>query len=70
MELKDDGDTNIYILSIQEIMKDLANSRDRYSQALAIAQTLALLGEVASGNPGNACDAASVSFILSSSSIV
>ncbi|KAL4706721.1 hypothetical protein ACJJTC_014476 [Scirpophaga incertulas] len=56
----DGGDTNIYILTVEQILNDLANQPDRYSQALAVGQTIAVLGELATGAPGDACEAAAV----------
>jgi hypothetical protein len=60
-EAIDGGDTNIYILSLEQILNDMANMPDTYSQATAVAQTLAVLGELATGSPGNCCEAAAVS---------
>nr|WNY14697.1 fibroin light chain [Cnaphalocrocis medinalis] len=59
-ELVDGGDTNIYILTIQQILNDLANAPDANSQAIAVGQTIALLGELAYGIPGDACEAAAL----------
>ncbi|KPJ01426.1 Fibroin light chain [Papilio xuthus] len=56
--LSDGGDTNIYILTIRQILNDLANQSDSKSQALAVGQAIAILGELAYGNPGDACAAA------------
>ncbi|MDK0628343.1 hypothetical protein P5F04_15870 [Clostridium perfringens] len=56
-DLVDGGDTNIYILTIQQIINDLSNQPDPRSQALAVAQAIAVVGELASGIPGDACDA-------------
>ncbi|CAG9782293.1 unnamed protein product [Diatraea saccharalis] len=56
----DGGDTNIYILTLEQILSDVANLADIKSQALAVSQTLALLGELASGVPGDACEAAAL----------
>ncbi|KAL0829690.1 hypothetical protein ABMA28_003195 [Loxostege sticticalis] len=59
-ETVDGGDTNIYILTIQQIINDLANQPDARSQALAVGQTISVLGELATGIPGDACDAATL----------
>ncbi|XP_059046714.1 fibroin light chain-like [Achroia grisella] len=59
-EIVDGGDTNIYILTIQQILNDLANQPDSLSQGLAVTQTVAALGELATGIPGNSCDAAAL----------
>ncbi|XP_013148799.1 PREDICTED: fibroin light chain-like [Papilio polytes] len=56
--LSDGGDTNIYILTIRQILNDLANQSDPKSQALAVGQAIAILGELVYGNPGDACAAA------------
>ncbi|KAJ2945249.1 hypothetical protein O0L34_g9320 [Tuta absoluta] len=58
LELVDGGDTNIYILTLQQILKDLANQPNSQSQALAVAQILAILGEIGYGRPGSSCAAA------------
>ncbi|XP_068622931.1 fibroin light chain-like [Battus philenor] len=56
--LVDGGETNIYILTVRQILNDLANQPDPCSQALAVGQAIAILGELAYGNPGDACSAA------------
>ncbi|XP_026751556.2 fibroin light chain [Galleria mellonella] len=59
-EIVDGGDTNIYILTIQQILNDLADQPDGLSQSLAVTQAVAALGELATGVPGNSCEAAAV----------
>ncbi|KAM3966083.1 silk fibroin light chain [Aphomia sociella] len=59
-EIVDGGDTNIYILTIQQILNDLANQPDSLSQNLAVVQTVAALGELATGTPGDSCEAAAL----------
>ncbi|CAH2055897.1 unnamed protein product, partial [Iphiclides podalirius] len=56
----DGGETNIYILSLRQVLQDLANLSDTNSQALAVSQALAILGELAYGSPGDSCSAASL----------
>ncbi|XP_014355181.2 fibroin light chain [Papilio machaon] len=56
--LNDDGDSNIYILTIRQILNDMANQADSKSQSLAVGQAIALLGELVYGSPGDACTAA------------
>ncbi|RVE49691.1 hypothetical protein evm_005666 [Chilo suppressalis] len=56
----DGGDSNVYTLTLLEGVHDLANQQDRNSQSLAIAQTIAILGELATGVPGQSCEAAAV----------
>lgn len=63
-ELVDGGDKNIYILTIEEILNDLANQPDPQTQAIAIAQTLAILGALGTGYTGSSCDAAAVSLMI------
>ncbi|XP_061717062.1 LOW QUALITY PROTEIN: fibroin light chain-like [Cydia pomonella] len=65
-EIVDGGDTNIYILTVQQILNDLANQNDAASQALAVSQTLAALGELATGIPGDSCEAAAVANAVAS----
>lgn len=62
-ELTDGGDTNIYILTLLQILYDLANQPDPRTQAVAVSQTLAVLGALANGRAGDSCDAAAVSLI-------
>ncbi|XP_013191394.2 fibroin light chain [Amyelois transitella] len=59
-EAIDGGDTNIYILTIQQILNDLANQPDGLSQSLAVGTTIAALGELATGTPGDACENAAL----------
>ncbi|XP_053616298.1 fibroin light chain-like [Plodia interpunctella] len=59
-ESYDGGDTNIYILTIQEILKDLASRSDADSQSLAVGSAIATLGELAPGTPGDACQNAAL----------
>nr|AFS32690.1 fibroin light chain [Haritalodes derogata] len=59
-EAVDGGDQNIYILTIEQILNDLANQPDSLSQALAVGQTIAVLGELANGVPGDSCEAAAL----------
>ncbi|GBP72856.1 Fibroin light chain [Eumeta japonica] len=54
-ELSDGGETNIYTLTIQEIINDLSKQPDAQSQAIAFGTTLAVLGELAAGSSGDAC---------------
>ncbi|KAI5640273.1 fibroin light chain (L-fibroin) domain-containing protein [Phthorimaea operculella] len=58
LELVDGGDTNIYILTLEQILQDLANQPNSQSQALAVSQILAILGEIGYGRPGSSCAAA------------
>ncbi|XP_026331072.1 fibroin light chain-like [Hyposmocoma kahamanoa] len=59
-ELIDGGDTNIYILTLQQILNDLANQPDPRTQAVALAQTISVLGALGTGFTGFSCDAAAV----------
>ncbi|XP_075982055.1 fibroin light chain-like [Anticarsia gemmatalis] len=59
-ELVDGGDTNVYILTSQQIINDLANQNSPFSQALAVGQTLAILSQLATGIPGDSCAAAAL----------
>nr|WDD44667.1 fibroin light chain [Ephestia kuehniella] len=59
-EAYDGGDTNIYILTIQQILNDLAQNGDPDSQGLAVGTAIATLGELAPGTPGDACVNAAV----------
>ncbi|KAI8441080.1 hypothetical protein MSG28_009344 [Choristoneura fumiferana] len=68
-ELVDGGDTNIYILTIEQILNDLANQNDARSQAMAVSQTIAALGELATGVPGDACEAAALANAVASGNL-
>nr|BAB39501.1 fibroin L-chain [Dendrolimus spectabilis] len=59
-DLFDGGDNNIYILNAMQLMNDFANSGDSYSQARALAQTIATAIDLSSGIPGDACASADV----------
>lgn len=60
-EIYDGGDTTVYVLAAQQVANDLANQRDKNSQALALAQAIGILGSLGTGIPGDACAAAEVS---------
>ncbi|KAJ0172750.1 hypothetical protein K1T71_011889 [Dendrolimus kikuchii] len=60
-DLFDGGDTNIYILNAIQVVNDFANRGDSYSQARAVAQTIAAAIDLSSGIPGDACASADVS---------
>ncbi|KAF9802887.1 hypothetical protein SFRURICE_015484 [Spodoptera frugiperda] len=57
-EITNEGEASAYLLTFAQIIKDLGNDGDRVSQALAAAQTIAYLGSVSSGVPGDACASA------------
>ncbi|CAH1634850.1 unnamed protein product [Spodoptera littoralis] len=54
-EISNEGEISAYLLTFAQTTKDLGNDADRVSQALAAAQTIAYLGTVSSGVPGDAC---------------
>lgn len=43
-----------------QTINDMANVRDSTTQAAAVIQTIATIGELANGIPGDACEAAAV----------
>ncbi|KAJ8720720.1 hypothetical protein PYW08_006185 [Mythimna loreyi] len=53
--INDGGDTSPYVLTAQQVTNDLANQADKRSQALALAQTIGILGPLGTGIPGDAC---------------
>ncbi|KAJ8728876.1 hypothetical protein PYW07_006572 [Mythimna separata] len=53
--INDGGDTSPYAITAFQVVNDLANQGDKSSQALALAQTIGLLGALGTGIPGDAC---------------
>lgn len=43
-----------------QTINDMANEHDPATQATAVVQTIATIGELANGIPGDACEAAAV----------
>lgn len=58
-ELSDNAEMNIYTLSSIQVINDLADQPDPYSQAVAVAQAIAVLGQIGHGITGDSCAAAS-----------
>lgn len=52
------------MLTSQQVINDLANQADAYSQAVALSETISLMGTLATGIPGDSCSAANVSVNL------
>ncbi|XP_049878768.1 fibroin light chain-like [Pectinophora gossypiella] len=57
-DLCDGGDTNVHILTLEQVVNDYSRLPNSYAQAQAVATILAVLGELATGVPGDACNAA------------
>ncbi|KAH9632173.1 hypothetical protein HF086_011919 [Spodoptera exigua] len=57
-EIANQGEASAYLLTFEQIIKDLGNDSNRVSQALAAAQAIGYLGAVSSGVPGDSCAAA------------
>ncbi|XP_063537787.1 fibroin light chain-like [Cydia strobilella] len=65
-EILDGGETTVYTMTVQQIVNDLANQNDAASQALAVSQTIAFLGEVVTGRTGDPCEFAAVANAVAS----
>ncbi|XP_046970825.1 fibroin light chain-like [Vanessa cardui] len=56
----DGGDTPLYAQMLIQSINDLADKSDTESQALAVMQNVATMGELSNGVPGDACEAAAL----------
>lgn len=56
----DEGDIPLYAKMMIQTINDMANAPDSATQATAVVQTIATIGELANGIPGDACEAAAV----------
>lgn len=63
-EYIDGGDVPLYAQIMMQDINEMANKPDPATQATAVMQSIATVGELANGSPGDACEAAAVCISL------